>query len=58
MSGMADPLFLPDVTTHWERIEIADGLELHVRDDYKVPVAGRDHKRLVGWDPECAAEFR
>ena len=49
MSGMADPLFLPDVTTQWERIEIADGLELHVRDGYKVPVAGRDHKRLVAW---------
>ncbi len=49
MSGIADPMFLPDVTTHWERMEIADGLELHVRNDYKVPVSGRDLKRLAGW---------
>jgi len=57
MSGMADPVFLPDVTTHWERIEIADGLELHVRDDYKVPVAGRDHKRLVAWILDALQNF-
>ena len=49
MSGMADPLFLPDVTTHWERIEIADGLELHIRDDLRVPLSSRDLKRLSGW---------
>ena len=49
MSGIADPLFLPDVTTHWERMEIADGLELHIRDDYEVPGSTRDLKRLAGW---------
>jgi hypothetical protein len=35
------------LTSAWARVEVEPGLELHIREDYRLPVDARERQRLV-----------